>query len=123
MNLNIKTTNFSLTPAISSYLDKKLSMLNKYADLNNDNVLIQAELGKSTNHHKSGDIFRAEVNIRISGHMYRAVSEQADLYAAMDLVKDELAAELKKGKEKRKSVFKRGALKVKNILRFGKEEI
>ncbi len=117
MNLNIKTTNISLTPAISEYLDKKLSMLNKFVDLERDNVLIQAEVGKTTHHHKSGDIFRAEVNLRINGKNYRAVSEKDDLYVAIDMVKDELAEEIKSGKERRISIVRKGALKLKNMIK------
>jgi putative sigma-54 modulation protein len=117
MNLNIKTTNTTLTPAISDYVEKKIGMLNKFVNLEGDNVFIQAEVGKTTRHHKSGDFFRAEVNIRVGGKNYRAVSEKDDLYAAIDEVKDELAEEIKSGKERQISVVRRGALKLKNMLK------
>lgn len=122
MNLNIKTTNISLTPAISEYLEKKLRSLDKFIDIDRDNVYIQAEVGKTTNHHKSGDVFKAEINLRIGGNNYRAVSEKDDLYAAIDEVKDELSRAVKSGKDKRISLFRKGALRVKNLLRFGKEK-
>jgi putative sigma-54 modulation protein len=120
MNLNIKTTNISLTPAIKDYFEKKLMSLDKLVDFDRDNVLIQAELGKTSQHHHKGDFFRAEVNLRVSGNNYRAVSEKEDLYAAIDEVKDILTGEVKHGKQKRMSLVRRGAQKVKNILRFGK---
>jgi putative sigma-54 modulation protein len=119
MNLNIKTTNISLTPAIRDYFEKKLMSLDKLVDFNRDNVLVQAELGKTTHHHRQGDIFRAEVNLRVSGNNYRAVSEKDDLYAAIDAMKDELNQMVKAGKEKRTSIVRKGAQRLKNILRFG----
>jgi putative sigma-54 modulation protein len=119
MNLNIKTTNISLTPAIKDYFEKKLMSLDKLVDFNRDDVLIQAELGKTTHHHRQGDIFRAEVNLRVRGNNFRAVSEKEDLYAAIDEMKDMLNQEIKSGKEKRTSVVRRGAHKLKNLLRFG----
>lgn len=120
MNLNIKTTNISLTPAIRDYFEKKIMSLDKLVDFNRDNVLIQAELGKTTQHHHKGDFFRAEVNLRVSGSNYRAVVEKEDLYAAIDEVKDVLTQEVKSGKQKRMSLVRRGAQQVKNLLQFRK---
>jgi putative sigma-54 modulation protein len=122
MNLNIKTTNITLTPAIRDYFEKKLMSIDKLVDLERDNVLIQAELGKTTHHHNKGEIFRAEINLSVGGHYHRAVSEKEDLYAAIDDVKDELSREIKSGKQKRTSIVRRGGQKLKNLLRFGKKE-
>jgi ribosomal subunit interface protein len=62
INIKIRSTNFDLTPAIEDYVSKKILSLQKYLD-ENDNVLCEVELGKTTGHHKTGDIFKAEVNI------------------------------------------------------------
>ena len=120
MNINIKTVNISLTPAIEDYLRKKLDMLNKVVDLNADNVFIQAELGKTTRHHRSGDVFRAEYNLEVGGNFYRASYETEELYAAIDMAKDELQQIVRNSQNKRKSLIRRGAAKLKNLLRFGK---
>lgn len=109
MNLNIKTTNTSLTPAIKDYLEKKLMMLDKIVDFDRDNVLVEAEIGKTTQHHQKGDVFRAEVNLSIGGHFFRAVSEMDDLYAAIDTVKDQLSQEVKSSKDKHKTEMRHGA--------------
>lgn len=117
MNLNIKTTNFSLTPAIKAYLEKKLMVLDKLVDFDRENVLIRAELGKTSQHHRHGDIFRAEADIKIGGTSFRAVSEKEDLYAAIDDLKDELTREITTWKDKKKSKVRRGAQSMKKILR------
>lgn len=121
MNLNIKTTNISLTPEIREHFEKKLRMLDRFINFDRDNVYVQAELGKISEHHRSGEIFRAEINLKIAGHDFRAVSEKNDLYAAIDEAKDELGREVKNAKQKRVSLVRRGAQKLKNLLRFGKK--
>lgn len=118
MKINIKTVNIALTPAIEDYLQKRLMSLDKLVEFDRDNVLVQAELGKTTEHHKGGDYFRAEVNLHIGGRSFRAVSETSDLYSAIDDMKDELFREIVSGKEKRQSVFRRSAHKLKDLMRF-----
>lgn len=120
MKLNIKTTNITLSESIEDYLRKKLMTLDKLVEFDRDNVYLQAELGRTTHHHKAGEIFRAEVNLHIGGKAHRAVAEAEDLYAAIDQMKDELARVVREGKEKRISIVRRGAQKLKDLLRFGR---
>jgi N-ethylmaleimide reductase len=56
--------------------------------------------GKISKHHKSGDIFRAEIRAIVDGQDYYAVSEAEDLYVAIDEVKDEIVHKLTSKKKK-----------------------
>ena len=98
LKTNIKTTNITLTPAISDYLAKKLEVLEKYPQVSKHEVVAQVEVGKITEHHRSGDIFRAEIHLVGSGLDFYAVSEESDLYAAIDLVKDEIVHNITQAK-------------------------
>ena len=118
MRINIKTTNFSLTPAIQIYLKDKLDSLDRFLP-NDESVFADAELAKTTKHHQKGDIFKAEVNLTISGKLIRAVAEEWDLRVAIDAVKNELQREIKSNKEKSQSLYKRGARLFKKLLRGG----
>jgi putative sigma-54 modulation protein len=116
MKINIKATGIELNPAISEYVEKKVSSLEKYfAD--SPDALAQVEVGRTTQHHRSGEIFKAEVHITGSGFDLYAVSESTDLYAAIDEVKDELGRELTHVKGKRFARTRRGARYVKNMLK------
>src|SRR3989344_2603276 len=115
MKINIKVTNIELTPAISAYAEKKVRTLEKFLD--NSDTVIQVEVGKSTQHHKSGEVFRAEVHLVAPGLDLYAVSDQTDLYAAIDLVKDELAEKLVRTKGRKVALYRRGARKVKEMLK------
>lgn len=123
MRIKIKTTNMELTSAISNYVEEKLAGIEKFAvSHKNEEPLIEVELGKINNHHHSGDVFRAETNLRLRGKYFRAVSEGEDLYAAIDDMRDELVRELTSYKDKARTLFRRGAGMIKNLLRFGKKK-
>jgi len=117
MNINIKTTQFELTDSIRDYFEKKMEEVEKLTLSETENIILSAELGKTTNHHKSGDIFRAEINLRLEGKMLRAVSEKEDLYSAIDDVREEMVRQIKQSKEKNRSLFRKGGTQIKNIIK------
>jgi len=117
MRINTKGTNISLTPAIVDYLNKKLATVEKYINSHQDVAMLDVEVGRTTQHHKSGDIFRAEINLKLKGDSLRAVREAEDLYAAIDQVKDEIVDLLTTHADKRRTLLRRGAAKIKNILK------
>lgn len=117
MKINIKATGIQLTPAISSYVHKKIFSIEKYFDKSNKDAVAQVEVGKNTHHHKAGNIFRAEVHIIGGGLDLYAVSEQEDLYAAIDIVKDEIIQNVLQLKGKRQTLTRKGAEMVKNMMK------
>ena len=117
MKINIKATGITLTPAISDYVEKKLSAIEKYLDKSQQQAVAQVEVGRNTKHHKSGEVFMAEVHLSGVGLDLYAISEQADLYAAIDLVKDEIVRSLTQLKGKRQTLSRRGAQMVKNMMK------
>jgi putative sigma-54 modulation protein len=116
MNINTKTTNIEMTEAISNYVDKKVGMLQKFFN-DTEEVLVNVEVGKTTKHHKSGDYFRAEIHLLVGGKDYYATAETDDLYASIDKVKDDISSELSSNKKKSLRLFRKGALKIKMILK------
>jgi ribosomal subunit interface protein len=75
------------------------------------------EIGKTTGHHKTGDLFKSEITLHIGGKVFRASAEKEDLYSAIDVVTEEVAEELRSFKNKRKSLIRRGASKIKSIIK------
>jgi putative sigma-54 modulation protein len=117
MNIKIRAVNFDLTPAIEEYVNKKISSLEKFLD-KNENNLCEVELGRTTKHHKSGDIFKAELNIVESGNrQFYAVAEESDLYSAIDIVRDEAERRIVSKKEKKKTLFRRGSSRIKSFIK------
>jgi ribosomal subunit interface protein len=117
MKINIKTTNIDLTDTLSDYVDEKMDQVEKFLEPNDGSVLCEVEIGMTTKHHQSGKIFRAEINLRASGNNFRAVSEKEDLYIAINDAKEDVIESLKSHKNKQRARFRRGAEKIKNILK------
>ena len=117
MNIKIKSRNFDLTPAIDDYVTKKISTLEKFLEVK-DNILCEIEIGRTTRHHKSGDIFRAEINIIKPGNkQIYAVAEESDMYTAIDVVRDEAERAIVSRKTKHSKLIRRGGARIKELLK------
>lgn len=115
MSINIKSTLIELTPALQDYTEKRLRTITKYTE---GDCLIEVEIGKTTNHHRNGEVYRAEVNVMTPlGKQYRAVSEKMDLYEAIDDIRSEIIREIKSGKSKNQTLFRRGSQKLKSLIK------
>lgn len=117
MKIKIRSKNFDLTPAIDDYVSKKISSLEKFLDIK-DEVLCEVEIGRTTKHHNSGDIFKAEINIaQPGGKQIYVVAEEVDLYTAIDIVRDEAERSIVSRKNKYKTLFRKGASRIKDLLK------
>ncbi len=123
MKIKIKATNIELTNAIESYVEEKLQSVEKFmVSHEEEEPVAYVDVGKTTNHHNRGDVFRAEITTTVRGKQFRAVSEKSDLYAAIDDLKDELIRELNSYKNRERTLMRRGAGMIKNLLRFGRTD-
>ena len=116
MKTNIKGTGIELTPALVNYVDNKMALLDKLLTHFGD-VLAEVEIGKETQHHKTGNWFFAETNLKCDGMILRNVTEEADLYAAIDKMKDSLAEEIRTSEKKKNTLYRRGARAIKRLFR------
>ncbi len=102
MKINrIKGTNLDLTDAIKDAVANELSALDPMVERWGDAASADVEVGRTTNHHHKGEVFRAEVNLQIPGKLLRAEDENEDLYIAIKNVAGTLGRELNKEKELR----------------------
>lgn len=117
-NIAVKVTNIELTGGLSSLIDQKFLTLEKLIPQNETDVRCRVEVEKLTEHH-SGKIYRVEANLFVSGKTFRAEATEEQVEKAVDEVRDELKRELEKAHGKRKSLLRRGAQAIKDMLRFG----
>ncbi|MEK7488094.1 MAG: ribosome-associated translation inhibitor RaiA [Patescibacteria group bacterium] len=126
MKIDIKSTHLELTPAITEFIHEKIGSLDKFVGgfatredgAPSRHSLVEAfvEISRTTSHHRQGDVFKAEVNIKIGGHVVRAEKEDVDIRTAIDLVREELKTELQKEKGMKEAQFKKGARTMKRLL-------
>ena len=124
MRHNIKTSDFVMTPAIKEYVEKRVNHLDKFVSPDQKELpMCYVEIGKTTNHHKNGELFKAEFTVHIGGSALRAETEEEDLYAALDEITEAMTEELKSFKNKKASLLKRGGKKIKELLKglYGKQ--
>lgn len=117
MRIHITTKNIELGEEIAKYIKEKIGELDKFINYPGEEqkeikggrspVEVWVEIGRTTFHHRKGDVYRAEVQLHLSGKSLRAESESEDLKASITDVKDELQKELKKYKGKAEALNKR----------------
>ena len=121
-NLTIYCKDFELTDAIKTYAEDKVSSLSKYLNHSAEEARFNLRLGKTSNHHTSGKVFFAELSIAAPHKHYDARIEADDTYAAIDLLKDEMAENIKTHRDKVRTVSRHSAQKFKNELHSAEVE-
>jgi len=120
MQINLQGKNIELTGAIKDYVLKRVTNLEKLLsniEGEKGEARVNFEVVKTTNHHKAGEIFHASCMINIAGEKFYGQSDHEDLYSAIDEVKDTLFNDIQKSKDRRQTLFHRGARSIKKMLK------
>ncbi len=115
--ISIQTQGVDETQALTEYAEKRLSGIEKYLHERENIHTLQLLLAKTTNHHKQGDIFRAEVTLSVNGRQFFARAEKDHIYAAIDEVREELIRELTGKRDRARTLIIRGARSIKKMLK------
>jgi ribosomal subunit interface protein len=117
MNVNIKGLHMDMTAAITDYIHGRLTQLEKFIPSTSH---VYLECGKTTNHHKTGNqVYMAEMKVTVSGTTYYARVYGQDTYTNINAVTHDIIQQVKQNKDKKRSLFKRGAAKIKAMFRRG----
>jgi putative sigma-54 modulation protein len=92
MNLNLSGHHLDITPALRTYVQEKLGRVTRHFD-----HVIDAHVVLSVDKLRQ----KAEVTLHVRGKDIHCASEDADLYAAIDLLIDKLDRQVLKYKDKR----------------------
>ena len=112
---NVKATNMELTQEVSDYLDKRLESVEKLIDPNDTSAIFDIEVEKLTGQ-QTGEILRAEINLQITGKHLRAEATEQTLLNAIDKARNEMLAELRKAKNKKRRLLRRGGTAIKGFM-------
>ncbi|HKX38276.1 MAG TPA: ribosome-associated translation inhibitor RaiA [Burkholderiales bacterium] len=91
MNLSVSGHHLEVTPALRSYVQSKIGRVTRHFD-----HVIDAHVILTANKVKQ----KAEVTLHVRGKDLHCESEEADLYAAIDLLADKLDRQVLKYKDK-----------------------
>ena len=90
-----------VTEAINDYVERKLERIDKYFEDAQAEVTLKVQKNEQT----------ADVFVRSRGETYRAVTEDKDLYAAIDKDMDILEGQIRKAKTKREKMMRDATIK------------
>ncbi len=120
MKINLQGKNLEITSAIHDYVVEKVTNLGKLLteiEKNRGEVFVRFNVSKTTNHHKAGEVFEADCSINIKGEDFHSKMVMEDLYQAIDAVKESLFNEIERSKDRKQTLFKRGASSVKKMMK------
>jgi ribosomal subunit interface protein len=109
-----------MTEAIEDYVIKRVTNLEKLLskmETDGGEAVVSFDVSKNTNHHKAGSVFHADCRIQVKGEEFYGSADEEDLYMAIDTVKENLFREISKNKDRKQTLFKRGATSVKKMLK------
>lgn len=101
MQIKITGKELKVTEAINDYVERKMERIAKYFEDAEADVAIRVE--------KNVQI--AEIKVSANGEVFRAVTEDKDLYASIDKDIDILEGQIRKAKTKKEKMLKDSSLK------------
>ena len=117
LEITIKTTGaVLLTGELRAFVEEKVGKLEKLLDPADTTTLAEVEL-ESVNQSRTGDSFRAELNLSYAGGFTRAEAKRETLHAALDEAVAEARRGLRKNRTKHRDLVRRGAVRVKDFFR------
>lgn len=105
MQIKITGKELKVTEAINDYVEKKMERVAKYFDDAEADVMLKVE--------KNVQI--AEIKVSANGEMFRAVTEDKDLYASIDKDIDILEGQIRKAKTKKDKMMRDASLKALDV--------
>ena len=118
MKYNIKSKSFDLTPAISQYIEGRMAAIRKLIQQSDEGAIADVEIEKITKHHRTGELYRAEINLTLAGQdLFRAEATEFNIYNALNAVKEEIIRQIKSKNKKQRSLSKKGGRQLKEIMR------
>ena len=124
MRISINAKNIELTPTLEVHIEEKFtSHIRRLVEKKNDVdlPLLHLEVGRSTRHHKKGNVYYAEANLNLGKTVFYAKAEHGDVYAACDSLRDEMEREIKEFSGRRQALQKRGARMAKEEMKGGED--
>ena len=103
MNITITGKELKATEAIKEYVEKKLTRIEKYLEESNMDVNVTIK------NEKTAQV--AEIYVSVNGNIYKASSDEKDLYASIDKDIDILEGQIRKTKAKREKMQKDASIK------------
>lgn len=115
MRLITKGTNFTFSPEIRAYLDRRIEKLDVFIGTDTS-ALIDVEIERLASH-ATGKVYRGEFTVTSAMGKFRAEAHEETPAAAIDVTLGEMLEEMRRTKEKRAHGERIEGLRLKEFLR------
>ncbi len=124
MDIRIKTTDYEITPEVSTYLGEKIASIEKMLGTDALMARIEVEIGRAAGNQRHGDnLWIAEILLHYPGGPQIRASNHADnVNTAIDDVKEEVLRQLRTEKQTHRRLLRKGGAAIKRWMRFGSED-
>ncbi len=103
MQIHFKGTNYDLPANITELARKKVESLAKYIGDKKESARAYVDLGKETEAHQNGNIWRTDINFDVEGSRFYAKAVEDSIEKAIDRSVSELARELQTARKRQQS--------------------
>lgn len=115
--ITFKHSGTDVRPHLQTLVTEKMQTLDRFLGGTSE-IKCEVEFAKVAPQ-RTGAVYRVEVNLWNEGKLHRAEAVEASFEKAIDHVRTELESELQRDRTKRQSLWRKGARKMKNMMRFG----
>ena len=117
MKIEIFTKDIDLTKKTKQYIESKIDSLDRILGNKDEERKCDFRVGKNSGSHNKGKIYFAEARIETPKKAYGAEAKAESINEAIDKLKDEIAKKIRRNKDKKESLIKKGGRKIKELLR------
>jgi ribosomal subunit interface protein len=98
MKATFRYVHLDHSPSLEEHAEKKLESI-EHLVAGYEGVRAEVEMERTTEHHKSGDVYKVRMRLFLPGHVLDADESGNDLYAVVDKVRDTLHGAVQRFKE------------------------
>jgi len=107
----------SMSGEVRAYIEKRFGGFERFMDEETAHEIF-VTASKQTARERD-DSIRVEVKFKIHERDFFAIGEAGDIKSAVDMAKEELMREVTQSNARRRTMFHRGARKIKNLIKTG----
>lgn len=123
MDIRIKTTDYEITPDVSSHLSEKVASIEKMIGSDSHAARLEVEIARAAGNQRHGDhMWRAEFLLTYPGSpSIRASNNASTVNAAIDDAKNELVTQIRTDRQAHRRLIRKTGAAIKRLMRTESE--
>ncbi len=115
MKTTLKQTNIAINPTEQKHIDRHVAGISRRVSKYGAALILNIEVGRTTRHHRKGEVYRAECMLQLPKKTLRAEAEAEDIVKAFEMCRKGLEREIDTYKASKEEKDYRQARKLKKL--------